>query len=69
MICFRCKKRVDPILTYARPHGRYSKCEDCRRVAAEKRLKKRKVALEVLGLWIVSRNCSSRQLPLLSSKP
>ena len=33
MNCYSCKKKVDPILTFARPHGRYSKCEGCRKVA------------------------------------
>ena len=30
MNCFGCSKKLDPILTFARPHGRYSKCEECR---------------------------------------
>jgi len=37
MTCFSCKKKVDPILTFARPHGRYSRCEECRKKAREKR--------------------------------
>lgn len=30
MNCFGCNVKLDPILTFARPHGRYSKCEACR---------------------------------------
>jgi len=30
MNCFGCNKKLDPILTFARPHGRYSRCEECR---------------------------------------
>ena len=37
--CYGCKKKVDPILTFARPHGRYSKCEECRKKAREVRRK------------------------------
>ena len=35
MNCYGCKKKVDPILTFARPHGKYSKCEECRKKARE----------------------------------
>ena len=35
MICYSCKKKVDPILTFARPHGRYSRCEECRKAARD----------------------------------
>ena len=35
MNCFKCGKKVDPILTFARPHGRYAKCEPCRKTARE----------------------------------
>jgi hypothetical protein len=48
MICASCKKPVDPILTFARPHGRYSKCEDCRKVAREKVRKARRALLQEL---------------------
>ena len=41
MICYGCKKKVDPILTFARPHGRYSKCEECRKKAREAAKKKK----------------------------
>ncbi len=30
MNCFGCNKKLDPILTFARPHGRYSRCDECR---------------------------------------
>lgn len=30
MRCFGCDAPLDPILTFARPHGRYARCEACR---------------------------------------
>lgn len=33
--CFGCNEKLNPILTFARPHGRYSRCEGCRKKARE----------------------------------
>ena len=30
MHCFGCGAKLDPILTFQRPHGRYARCEGCR---------------------------------------
>lgn len=37
MNCFGCNQKLNPILTFARPHGRYAKCEACRAKARRAR--------------------------------
>ena len=48
MNCFGCDKKLDPILTFARPHGKRSKCEDCRKKAREVAREKTRLKREVI---------------------
>ncbi len=48
MTCYGCKKKVDPILTFARPHGRYSRCEECRKKGREKARERRVAKMSVV---------------------
>ena len=48
MNCFGCNVKLDPSLTFARPHGKYSKCEACRkkaRLAAWEKTKRKRAEI------------------------
>ena len=48
MNCFGCGEKLNPILTFARPHGKYSKCEACRgktREAAREKTRLKRVEI------------------------